>query len=62
MTLGFPKSAFALTNAFVKPKSGLFSNFESAHFQLKAPLTTLFKAKKLNFFEMKKVKVPGVLS
>lgn len=62
MTLGVPNFAFALTDAFVKPKSGLFSNFESAHFQLKAPLTTLFKAKKLNFFEMKKVKVPGVLS
>lgn len=55
-------AALALSAAFVKPKNGLFSTYEITNFQLKAPLTTLFKAKKLNFFEVKKVKVNGVIS
>lgn len=57
-----PSIAFALSDAFSKPESGLFSTYETANFQLKAPLTTLFKAKKLGFFEVKKVSVEGVLS
>ena len=56
------KTAFALSDGFEKPKQGLFSTYEVATFKLSAPLTTLFNAKKLSFFEIKKVTVNGFIS
>jgi hypothetical protein len=55
-------TAFALSDAFSKPENGIFSTYEIARFQLKAPFTTLFKAKKLGFFGSKRVNVDGVIS
>ncbi|MES2801427.1 MAG: hypothetical protein V4654_02950 [Bdellovibrionota bacterium] len=54
--------AHALTPAFPAPTRGIFSSYEILNFKLTAPISTLLKAKELDFFAAKKVIVDGTLS
>lgn len=55
-------TAQALTSAFAAPTTGIFSGYDVLDFKLTAPISTLLNAKKLSFFEVKKVSVQGTLS
>ena len=54
--------SLALSGAFKKPETGVFSSYDVMRFHLRANFSTLLNAKKGNPYEAKKVKVPGVLS
>src|SRR5687768_11799755 len=63
LALTYLQKAEALSESFTQPPAGtLFSSYEPMKIKLRAPLTTLFKAKNLGFVEAKKVLVEGELS